>query len=45
MLPGGAPAANAASAMISAVRVMHLAADGCGLSTIAQRALSAISIL
>ena len=45
MLPAGAPACAAASAMISTVRVMHRAADGCGLITIGQRALSAISTL
>ena len=45
MLPAGAPAAVAASPMISATRVMHRAADGCGLSTMGQRAFSAIRIL
>jgi hypothetical protein len=45
MLPAGAPAAAAASLMISATRVMHFAAEGCGLSTMGQRALSAIRIL
>ena len=37
--------ARAASAMISATRVMQRAADGCGLMTMAQRALIAIRIL
>ena len=45
MAPAGAPAWAAAAAMISAVRLMHRAADGCGLITIAHRALSAIRIL
>ena len=31
--------------MISTARVMHRAADGCGLMTIGQRAFSAISTL
>ena len=45
MASGGAPARAAAAAMISAVRLMQRAADGCGLMTIAHRALSAIRIL
>jgi hypothetical protein len=45
MLPAGAPARAAASAMICTARVMQRAADGCGLRTIAQRALIAISTL
>ena len=45
MLPSGAPARRAASFMTSATRVMHATADGCGLMTIGQRALSAIRIL
>ena len=43
--PGGIPARHAASFMISATRVMQRAADGCGLITIAHRALIAIRIL
>ena len=43
--PSGAPAAVAAAAMISATRVMHRAADGCGLMTMGQRAFSAMRIL
>jgi hypothetical protein len=43
--PSGAPARHAASHMISATRVIDLAADGCGLSTMGQRALSAMRIL
>ena len=45
MAPAGAPARRAASSMTSATRVMHLTADGWGLMTIVQRALSAIRIL
>src|SRR5690349_12831036 len=45
MLPVGAPALVAASAMISTERVMQRAAEGCGLMTIGQRALSAINTL
>ena len=45
MLPAGAPARVAASAMISTVRVMHRTAAGWGLMTMAQRAFSAISTL
>ena len=43
--PAGAPARVAASAMISTDLVMQRAAEGCGLTTIAQRAFSAISTL
>ena len=43
--PSGAPAPRAASFMISATRVMHFTADGCGLMTIAHRAFSAMRIL
>ena len=43
--PSGSPAARAASCMISAVRVMQRAAEGCGLKTTAQRALIAMSSL
>ncbi len=43
--PAGAPARPAASAITSATRVMHLTAAGCGLSTMAQRALTAMRIL
>ena len=43
--PSGAPAPRAASFMISATRVMQRTADGCGLMTIGQRALSEIRIL
>src|SRR5205823_11449524 len=43
--PTGAPARRAASSMTSATLVMHLTADGCGLMTMEQRALSAIRIL
>ena len=45
MAPSGAPARLAASAMISATRVIQRAADGCGLTTMAQRALMAMRIL
>ena len=45
MPPSGMPAARAAGSMISATRVMQRIADGCGLITIAQRALIAIRIL
>ena len=43
--PAGAPAFVAASAITSATRVMHRAAEGCGLITMGQRALSEIRIL
>ena len=42
MMPGGAPAATAASDMILAVSPMQRAALGCGLSTTPFRALSEI---
>src|SRR5438876_9264848 len=45
MDPAGAPALQAASDMISTERVMQRTAAGCGLTTIAQRALSAINTL
>ena len=45
MAPGGAPARRAASSITSATRVMHFTAEGCGLSTIAHRALMAMRIL
>src|ERR1700749_2099606 len=45
MLPAGAPARAAASAMSSTDRVMQRAADGWGLMTMGQRALSAINTL
>ena len=43
--PSGAPARRAASPMISATREMQRTADGCGLMTMGQRALSEIRIL
>ncbi len=45
MLPVGAPARCAASAMISTVLVMHRAAEGWGLITMGQRAFSEINTL
>ena len=45
MAPSGNPARRPASFMMSAVRVMQRAADGCGVSTTAHRALIAIRIL
>jgi len=44
-LPAGAPALVAASAINSTALVMHLVADGCGLTTIGQRAFSAMRTL
>jgi hypothetical protein len=44
-LPAGAPAATAASAIVSTARVMQRAAEGCGLMTMGHRALSAMSTL
>ncbi len=43
--PSGAPAPRAASFMISATREMQRTAEGCGLMTTGQRALSEIRIL
>ena len=43
--PSGQPADRAAPLMSSATRMMHRAADGCGLSTIGHRALIAMRIL
>ena len=43
--PSGRPALRPASFMMSAVRVMQRAADGCGVMTTAHRALIAIRIL
>ena len=43
--PSGSPASRAASAITDTVRVMQRAADGCGLTTTAQRALMAMSSL
>ena len=45
MAPSGSPALRPASSMMSAVRVMQRAADGCGVITTAQRALMAMRIL
>ena len=45
MLPAGAPAPTAASAINSTVLVMHFVADGWGLMTMGQRAFSAMRTL